>query len=171
MDPRRLASRLATVVLGLAVVLVLVLAVGPRFLPYETLTVLSGSMEPTIPVGSEIIDVSVPASTLRQGDVITFPRPGHPGELVTHRILRINLDSAVPIITTRGDANALADPEPLPASGHILRTVAHVPLAGYLVNGIAQPIGRLLLVAAIVLLAIYFVLDLWRGGSNEDSYA
>ncbi len=171
MDLRTLASRLATAVLLLAVTLVLLLAVGPRFLPYQTLTVLSGSMEPSIPTGSQIIDISVPASNLKPGDVITFPRPGHPGEFVTHRIVKINLDSAVPIITTKGDANGLPDPETIPSTGRLLREVIHVPLAGYLLNDISQPLGRLLLVVAIALLAVYFLLDLWRSGDSEDRYA
>lgn len=171
MDIRALASRLATLVLVLAVALVLVLAVGPRFLPYQTLTVLSGSMEPAIPTGSQIIDLSVPAANLKKGDVISFPRPGHPGELVTHRIVKLDTDAAVPIITTKGDANGLPDPEPVAGGGRILKVVAQVPLAGYLLNAISQPLGRLLLVAAIALFGLYFVVDLWRGGGAEERYA
>ena len=50
------------VVLGVAVLFLLFLTVGPLVLPYKALTVYSGSMEPVIHTGSVAIDVPIAMS-------------------------------------------------------------------------------------------------------------
>src|SRR5438105_3295750 len=47
-----LARRSAASAAGLFLLLILAMAAGPKFLPYQALPVLSGSMEPTLHVGS-----------------------------------------------------------------------------------------------------------------------
>lgn len=154
----RLAALLqgAATVGGTVVVIVLLVAtIGPRLLPYRTFTVLSGSMEPTIPVGSMIFDREVDASTLARGDVVTFHPPGHADKLVTHRIARVEEGKAGSFLVTRGDANGVADDWRIPAEGRGLRYEFHVPYLGYVVGGLLTPTGRLV---ALTLAA------LWLGG-------
>jgi len=69
------------------------------------LIVLSGSMEPTIPVGGIIIARNVNASNLEVGDVIVFQPPQRVTEkggrvLITHRIVEVTEQGFV----TKGDA-------------------------------------------------------------------
>lgn len=156
--PGRLAAafRAGATVLGTVVVIVLLVAtIGPRLLPYRTFTVLSGSMEPSIPVGSMIFDREVDAADLTRGDVVTFHPPGQPDKLVSHRILRVEETKTGSFLVTRGDANGVADDWRIPAQGTGLRYEFHVPYLGYVVGGLLTPVGRLV---ALTLAA------LWLGG-------
>jgi signal peptidase len=156
--PGRLASfaKSTATVLGSVVVVVLLIAtVGPRLLPYRTFTVLSGSMEPTIPTGSMIFDREVDASELAPGDVVTFHPPGHADKLVSHRVVRVEKTKAGRVLVTRGDANGVVDDWRIPAEGSGLRYEFHVPYLGYVVGGLLTPMGRLI---ALTLAA------LWLGG-------
>lgn len=156
--PGRLAAFLkgAATVTGTVVVIVLLVAtIGPRLLPYRTFTVLSGSMEPTIPTGSMIFDREVDASHLTRGDVVTFHPPGHADKLVSHRVVRVEKTKKGSFLVTRGDANGVADDWRIPAEGRGLRYEFHVPYLGYVVGGLLTPMGRLI---ALTLAA------LWLGG-------
>ena len=156
--PGRLASaaRSAATIVGAVVVVVLLAAsVGPRLLPYRTFTVLSGSMTPTIPVGSMIFDREVSAADLAPGDVVTFHPPGGGDKLVSHRIVRIEKTKAGPVLVTRGDANGVTDDWRIPASGRGLRYEFHVPYLGYVVGGLLTPVGRMIVLTLAAL---------WLGG-------
>ena len=68
--------------------------------------VVTGSMVPTVPVGSLVVSERVPANQLTAGDVIVFPNPNNGGEVIVHRIydLKVN-DAGEVVIHTKGDAN------------------------------------------------------------------
>jgi signal peptidase len=150
--PSRALNVLANVLLGAAVALVLLLAVGPLALPYKVFTVLSGSMEPAIPVGAEVLDWPAAAGTVREGEVITFEAPGRaPGTWVTHRVISIDRTAAVAQLHTRGDANGAEDPWTLPANQRYLRVVLALPLAGYALNALSTPLAHAVLIALIAL--------------------
>lgn len=156
--PGRLAALVkgAATVFGTVVVIVLLVAtIGPRLLPYRTFTVLSGSMEPSIPVGSMIFDREVDAADLARGDVVTFHPPSQPEKLVSHRIVRVEDTKRGTFLVTRGDANGVVDDWRIPATGRGLRYEFHVPYLGYVVGGLLTPVGRLV---ALTLAA------LWLGG-------
>src|SRR5689334_10827494 len=65
----------------------------------------TGSMSPTIPVGSAALVREVPVRELHVGDVVTVDRPGRLP--VTHRIVAIDDAGAggARRLTLRGDAN------------------------------------------------------------------
>ena len=150
MHPRRALNLITNVLLGAAVALVLLLAVGPLVLPYKVFTVLSGSMEPTIGVGAEVLDWPAAAGTVREGDVITFQAPDRaPGTWVTHRVISVDRTAAVPQLHTRGDANRAEDPWTLPDNQRYLRVVLALPLAGYVLNALSTPLAHAVLIALI----------------------
>ena len=72
------------------------------------LTVVTGSMEPSLHTGDYIYVKKVPADELEVGDVITFrSEEGEvSGKLVTHRIIEITPEGD---FVTKGDANTIAD--------------------------------------------------------------
>src|SRR6266487_5349362 len=74
------AGSVVTLVAGYAALLV----VG-----FKPVAVYSGSMRPTLGVGSLAVDRVVTASTVRTGDVVTFNDPYVKGRLVTHRVVQI----------------------------------------------------------------------------------
>lgn len=140
-----------------------VLAVGPRFLPYQVLPVLSGSMEPAIPTGSLAVVVTVRAEELAVGDVITFHHPQAARTYVTHRIVRIEGTGADRTFITRGDANALEDPWQVKASGSGWRYAFGVPFIGMLIIAFAaSPLRTALFAVPIVALGVMALLDIWR---------
>jgi len=118
-------------------------------------------MSPTIPVGAEVVDQVVSGDSLRVGDVTTYEHPLHPGTYITHRVVSIDRTAAAPFLTTRGDANAAADPWRVPLQRSMLRVALSIPLLGYLLGGLGSPFGHLLLVLMVVAGAVFFVAEMW----------
>jgi signal peptidase len=164
----RLTRRAATVAFSAAValsaVLVVGLTVGPRLLPYRTYAIESGSMRPTLPVGSTAVLRPVEAARLHVGDIITFSRPGGAnGDLVTHRIVRIERHDGHAMFVTKGDANGVADAWRVPATGTGWRYAFSIPLAGYAVILLKAPIVRFGFLACLVLAcAAGAIRRIWR---------
>jgi signal peptidase len=161
----RLLRRTCVVLAALLGTATFVLLIGPRFLPFQTLYVRSGSMRPTLPVGSLTVYRPVDASALHVGDVIVFRRPsGHrAGELVTHRIVRVQTGPHGRQFVTRGDANAAPDPWRVPARGRGWRLWFSVPVAGYVVGVLESPLGHTWLLSALAVVAgVLLLVELWR---------
>ncbi len=128
--------------LCLAFVLIRVLGLG-------TFIVTGGSMEPNIHKGSLVLVQPVSPSEIKVGDVITFQ---HYGQTTTHRVIAIGRNSAGLTFKTKGDANAVADPEDKYFPGQVGVTLTSVPVAGYVAFGV-QAYWRL---ALTLLAAITF---------------
>src|ERR687886_2359087 len=75
----------------------------------QLLTVVSGSMQPALPLGSLVVVVPRDADAVRVGDVITFSPPRE-SRTVTHRVVEVQGSGGDLRVHTRGDANAVADP-------------------------------------------------------------
>ncbi|MFI7583755.1 signal peptidase I [Kocuria sp. M1N1S27] len=133
---RRAVHAVLAALLAAVAALLLAVVVVPLVLGWVPLTVLSGSMEPTVPTGSQVVvqplEGEADAAGLSTGDVVTFmPHPDDP-TLVTHRIVGVAVDGeGRRSFTTRGDANAAPDADPVTATQ--LRGVVqyHVPWAGH----------------------------------------
>ena len=157
------AGRIHGLLLAGAALAILSLTAGPRVLPYQTYFVLSGSMEPTIPVGSVIVLLPAQAEELGIGDVITFARPDHPETLVTHRIVGLEPAEAGPQFVTKGDANDGADPWRVPVSGQGWRVGFAIPWVGYLLRAVQLPLARLALVVLPALgLGALALVRIWK---------
>ena len=158
---RHLARGTATLIMGVAVLAAVVAGVG-MWAGYRPQPVLSGSMEPHLPVGSITIAKAVPASTVRVGDVVTFDRLGHNGT-ITHRVARITERDGKRLVTTKGDANPSADPWQLELRGQVGRNVADVPYVGYALVYVGRPQVRGGLMAFLtLLLMVGAVRAIWR---------
>jgi len=123
---------------------------------YEPLVVMSGSMEPAIHIGS--IAVIKPSSEYSAGDIITFPHPKDPNNLITHRIQEIAEDKeeGLMYVTTKGDANQTADSWKIALDDVKGKLLFSIPYLGYLVHFSKTPQGFALL---IILPAILIILD------------
>jgi signal peptidase len=131
---------LAVIVGALAVVTVI-----PRAVHGVALTVLTGSMTPTIPVGSVVVVRPVDPGTLHVGDIITFQKKAAKAEFITHRIVSIHTNTAPVTLTTKGDANRGADVAPVPVTAVRGRVLFHVPYLGTIRSAIGTSGGGLLL--------------------------
>ena len=142
-------SRLVTGLMLAAGLSILALGIGFRVADLHVQTVLSGSMRPTVSAGDLAITQAVPMGALRVGDVIAFTPPNETRQ-VLHRVESLQNT----VITTKGDANSVADPWHLTLNGSIAhRMVAVLPFLGWLTE-LQRPaflFAGLLLVLAILL--------------------
>ena len=63
----------------------------PGVFGYQALTVVSGSMEPTLATGSVVIDEVISPAEARPGDIVTFQDPLRPRQL-THRLQKVRVE-------------------------------------------------------------------------------
>jgi signal peptidase len=145
----------------LAIVFLLPLAaflVAVWLLGWQLQAVLSGSMEPTYPVGSLLVVAPIDASEVEPGMALVFEDPAAAGRIVTHRVIALAPGGSLQFVT-QGDANARPDPIPVPARmvrGRVLWQVNHL---GTALTWLEWPRGFLLLV---LLPALLLVLSEWR---------
>lgn len=168
-------QRVISVLVTAAMVGALVLAafmVLPTLMGYERYVIISGSMEPTIPVGSVVYDEVVPVKDLVVGDVITFVPPAEFGvdDPVTHRIVQISKagqDTSQPgarLFRTKGDNNEDVDPWRMVLDGPDQARVAkHVPYVGYFYMALqVRWVQLLVIIIPALALTAYIVFTLWR---------
>lgn len=115
---QRQVSLLVTVLLVLAVALCLYTVVQVLSHGYVNLggfmmfRVVTGSMEPTIPVGALLITKQVDIETVRVDDIVCFHTQASEiwGKIVTHRVVGIwEAETGGILLETKGDANLVAD--------------------------------------------------------------
>jgi signal peptidase len=126
--------------------------VAIRILGMGTFVVTGSSMEPVINKGALVIVEPVSPTTVSRGDIITFE---HYGQMTTHRVIAIDASNAAsPTFTTKGDANTVADPEPVHFPGQVGVYRASIPVLGYVIVYV-QAYWRL---AVMALAALAFLL-------------
>ncbi|MBR2586951.1 signal peptidase I [Candidatus Saccharibacteria bacterium] len=156
---KMLLFRLGTLATTLIVVVALTL-VGVKIAGFKTFTVMSGSMEPKLPVGSLIYVKPTDYKTLKVGDVISYVA-NNDKTVVTHRIVAIEpdaKDSEVLRFKTQGDANASADANLVHYKNVLGTPVVTIPYLGYIAHSIQQPPGiYITLVVGTLLLAWTFL--------------
>jgi signal peptidase len=129
---------------------------------WRLLPILSGSMAPRLSTGSLALAVPAPQRSIRAGEVIVFNIPIGDHHLTAHRVMRVLNGGRNPVLTTKGDANATADPWRLKLSGDSAWIVrAQIPLVGYAVV-FAQRWGLLLLSVAVLALLAGCLRVVWR---------
>lgn len=132
-----LCSVLGTLIL-LGVIAAFVPLTVPRFMGYEIYEVVSGSMEPEIPVGSVIYVKEAAPETIEPGDVIAFYKGG---QTITHRVEENHYVEGEFI--TKGDANSKEDVEPVAYNDLVGKVERHIPALGILLTLLAGHTGKL----------------------------
>jgi signal peptidase len=161
-----LTPLLALVLLCLAVLVTPL----PEYFGWQLLPVLSGSMEPAIPVGSIVAVHPVPARALHVGDVITFADRGNPDVLVTHRVVSLEERAGQQVAVTKGDANNTTDSWNVPIDQTVGRVNFSLPYVGYLVVWLGSSTVKLLALGGVLLLLL--VPPVWnrlRGASSPPA--
>ena len=159
-------------ILVAAVVLLAVALVGVRIVGLQPYVVLSGSMEPTYPVGSLIYVKSADYKQLKVGDPITFLVSED--TVATHRIIEVLPDEDDPNTIryfTQGDANDAPDGSSVHYKNIIGKPVFSIPYLGYVSNYIQSPPGMYVAIAAgAVLILAVFLPDLFadEGKKKEE---
>ena len=118
---------------------------------YYSSLIMSGSMEPTIPVSSIVVVETVNPKDVKVNDIIVFQR----SDLKTlHRVIDKIEENNTYYFQTKGDANENPDPwtvKPDQIQGSLMLTI---PYYGYFFHFAGTPIGFLLmvLIPAIILI-------------------
>ena len=148
----KLISAIGTILLVVSIIACLGLSV-PRFAGIEQYVVISGSMEPAIPVGSMVYSAQTDPSTLEAGDIIVFYSNEAGSTPVTHRVVENHVADGE--IITKGDANEQNDMSPVVYANVLGKLVLHVPMLGY----IAAPLGTITgnIAMGCVILAAYLL--------------
>ncbi|MDR2702829.1 MAG: signal peptidase I [Cellulomonadaceae bacterium] len=146
---------LSNVIIALILLIVATVALVPRLLGAEPLTVLTGSMQPALRPGDIVVVQPTAVENLSVGDIITFQQISGDPTLTTHRIVNIVRDgNAVIEVVTRGDANN-TDDAPLIPEQIVGRVVYSIPLLGYLTDGPTAVLAIALLIGiALVAYAV-----------------
>lgn len=132
-----LCSVLGTLIL-LGVIAAFVPLTVPRLMGYGIYEVVSGSMEPEIPVGSILYVEETAPEDVEAGDVIAFMRNG---SVVSHRVEENRYVEGEFI--TKGDANSEEDTVPVPYESLVGKAVYHLPVLGTLMSMLAGDVGKL----------------------------
>ncbi len=134
------------------IAIMLIISVFPITGNFKILTVLSGSMEPTIKTGS-IVFVK-PEKDYKINDVITFGPNTKTQTPVTHRIYDIKIVAGEPVYITKGDANESADTREISKKDVVGKVLFSIPYFGYLIFFARKPLGFVLLITvpAIIIL-------------------
>jgi signal peptidase I len=150
--------------IGLVVAVTIPAAFGMR-----PMTVLTGSMRPTIQPGDLVVDERISPSQLRVGDIVTFQEP-RGSRTITHRVRKVSISEGQARVTTRGDANDTVEKWQVPTTGNVGRVVYTVPKIGYPVTWSHTRNGRLALVSIPALvLAIWAMLKIWRSNDGDQT--
>lgn len=122
---------------------------------YKSFVVLTGSMEPNIPVGS--IVYTQKTAGYGKGDIISFTN--EKSQTITHRVTDVSKKNNVVSFQTKGDANNVTDTNPVPSTSVIGKVIFQVPYVGRFIGFIKTPVGFGLI---IVLPTLLFILgELW----------
>lgn len=172
-EPKRgpFASALLAIGSGVMVALLIVIAaiaalaiVVPAVTGARALTVLTSSMEPTLPPGTLIVTRATEIADIEVGDVLTYQLKSGEATLVTHRVMqRLTLADGEVRFITQGDNSPAPDRDPVRPVQVVGTLWYSVPYLGWVPQALNGP-TRSWLVPAIV--AGLFGYAAWMLGSG-----
>ena len=149
-----ICSALGTLLLIIIVVACLPLTV-PKVFGYEMYTVISGSMEPSIPTGSLVYIKDMEPQDVADGDVIAFYGGHASNAIITHRVVKNRV--VMGEFVTKGDANEKEDMNPIPYMNFLGRVELSIPVVGELAQMLTSMEGK---IAAGTLIGVAVILQL-----------
>jgi signal peptidase I len=160
------AGAIVSFLLGASLVFALVLVL-PTATGYRSLTVLTGSMEPTLETGSVVVDEVIQPTEARIGDIVTFTDPANRDRQITHRLRSVRVEGNTAHMVTKGDANDTAERWDIPVDGEVGRVIFHVPKLGHVRALVGTRQGYIVLMLAILVLGGWVLTDVWRRPARE----
>ena len=129
--------------------------VGGLLFGLRLCSVVSGSMEPTIPTWSMcVINTRTAYEDLKVGDVIVYYRASD-GARIIHRIIEIYPEGMV----TKGDANSVDDGLSVTKDNYYAKSLFHVPHLGGISQKLRTPEGMGIIAIIAILLIISTLVD------------
>lgn len=167
---KKIGSALSTMALGISLILCLTVVVQVSTNGYVQIggislfRIVTGSMEPEIPVGSLLLCKKTDIELIEIGDIVCFRsrNPQIMGKVVTHRVIDVVQSSTGEVmLATKGDANLSADAEYV-TIGNLIGRAHHYAkdnkIMISLVDVLTDEIGFMLLILFPTLLIAGFIL-------------
>ncbi len=154
------AISVAIIVLAVLMLLTVVMTKSgraPDFMGFSVFRVLTGSMEPNLPVNSLIIVKKTDPSLIRENDIITFysTDPGLMGAINTHRVVEVTEEKGEKTFITKGDANQIADKYVTLSRNLIGKVIFKSVVLGVIVRLVSNPIVFIpLIILPLVILLV-----------------
>lgn len=149
---------------GIALAMLIPLAFNAR-----PLTVMSGSMEPTINTGDVVVAREIAPLDANVGDIVSFLDPKRHGLLVTHRVRSIERTGDKVVFVTKGDANNASERWRIGTDDRISRTMYRIPAIGrVLAFSHTRPGILVLVLLPLLLLGTLEMMSIWRS-DDEDA--
>ena len=159
---RRCCRVAASLFCGLAVISAVAYGTALVF-GYRFFVEMSGSMRPTLPIGSLVMSDPQPGSSVHLGQIVTFLAPDGSGVTITHRLYTVVHHNGKTGFRTKGDANPVPDPWVVRFPHQVGVERLAIPYAGYLFYALSQRSTRLLLIALISVSSAYLLVRrIWR---------
>jgi signal peptidase len=139
----------------LLMVIVIIAAIPftvPKWFGYQLYHVLTGSMEPSFPVGSVVYVKETDPSEIRPGDVIAYRWDRGEQVVVTHRVIEVKTGEQR--LITKGDANNTEDSYPVSYEQVIGKVVLCLPELGKISEFLRSGTG---IVSGVVMFVLAFV--------------
>lgn len=134
------------------VILASIPATVPRLFNWQVYSVISGSMEPAIHVGSLVCVQPCKPETILEGDVIAFYSSDVSGAVIVHRVLSNRVLGGE--FVTKGDANETEDLHPVGYERFQGKVRLTIPYMGQILYLTSTPEGKLASISAIFLAAM-----------------
>jgi signal peptidase len=161
------AQVLAWLVIVAVVALLAVAVLVPRAIGATPYTVLTSSMEPSMPAGTLVVVKPVDVGDISVGDVVTYQLESGRSAVVTHRVVATAVTMAgEQVFTTRGDANDSPDADPVRPVQIRGERVYFVPHVGRL-TALVDPVQRDLAQTVIVVGLLGYAALMFAGAVRE----
>ena len=112
-------------------------------------------MEPDIKTGDVVICQKTDAKDLKEGDVIAFSKNG---EVITHRIIKIETNDEINYYITKGDNNTLEDNEKVEENQIKGKMLIKIPKMGIFIKALSNNIILLIILLVILILSFMKIL-------------
>lgn len=127
----------------------------PKAFGYHIYTVISGSMEPKIPIGSLVYIRDSAPEDMVTDDVIAYYGASDQASIITHRVVENRM--LMGEFITKGDANKTKDMNPIPYANFIGKVVLSIPKVGKIAQLLTSSPGK---IAAVCIIAFSIVLQM-----------
>ena len=126
-----------------------------NILGFKSYIITTNSMEPNIRMGDVVICKKIKTEDLKEGDVIIFNKNG---EVITHRIIKIETNDEINYYITKGDNNTLEDNEKVEENQIKGKMVIKIPKMGNFIKALSNNIFLLIILLVILILSFIKIL-------------
>ncbi len=140
------------------------------FLDKSIFRVVTGSMEPTLPIGTILLSQETDISQIQEGDIVCFRSLSDylDGAIITHRVISIDIDDTGEIeLYTQGDANTVSDGHTVTEDnliGKVVWNSKEDSILSTILGGLTDPMGMI----AIVIVPCMIISSLIMGDAVKS---